>query len=251
MTTKPLRGLVAISIEDLHPSPNNPRRRLLDIDELAQSISEIGLIQPIVVQRIPGHDGYRIVAGHRRLLACKKLRMREVPCVLKRDMLPDEELLTMLVENGQRSGLDPIEEAHAVRTLVDGGHPLPDVARKVGRSTHWVQERLMLLKLSPEEQERVRAGHYTLSHATALVRAERALERQRLSPVARPVGRPKGATTKPYFGDTHPLAETARALCDHRGTPKVAGVACGSCWELVLRSDERDRIEGRVEAVGA
>ena len=113
-----------------------------------------------------------------------------------------------------------------------------DIARKVGRPGSYVRGRLMLLTLPVEEQDAVRAGHYTLGHATDLVRAQRQAERQRHNPVARPVGRPKGVATKPYFGDTHPLAQVARARCDHRGTPKVAGVACGHCWEAVIRADE-------------
>src|SRR5438105_806791 len=115
MTTRPLNGLAAISLDELRPSPNNPRTQLTDIDDLAASIREAGLIQPIVVQNIPGRDGYQIVAG--------------------------------------------------------------------------------------------------------------------------PVGRPKGAKTKPCFGHTHPLAATVLRLCSHRGSPKVGGVGCGPCWETVIRAD--------------
>jgi ParB family chromosome partitioning protein len=237
MSAKALQGLAAIALDELHPSPNNPREHLTGIDELALSIREVGLIQPIVVQRIPGHGGYQIIAGHRRYAAAKHLGMTEVPCIVRRDMLPDEELLAMLVENGQRANLDPIEEARALRTLQSGGLTIAEVARKIGRSVGFVDSRLMLLRLPPDEQDAVRAGHYTLGHAQKLVRDERAAERQRLRPTTRPIGRPQGARTRPFFGDQHPLASTARARCDHRGTPKVAGVACGPCWEQTIRDD--------------
>lgn len=232
-----LKGLAAIPLSDITPSPSNIRERIEDVDELALSIREVGLLQPIVVQQIPGARGYQIVAGHRRYAAVRRLKWATVPCIIRRDMLPDEELLAMLAENGQRSGLDPIEEARALRRLIQTGKSAEDVARLAGRRPSWVTGRLMLLQLPEPEQEEVRAGHYSITHATNLVRAQRVADRARLNPVSRPVGRPKGAKTKPYFGDTHPLARTARAVCDHRGSPKVGGVACGPCWESVIRAD--------------
>lgn len=232
-----LGGFLAIPVTEVHPSPENPRERLYDIEDLAASIRERGLIQPLVVQKIPGRDGYRIVAGHRRYLAVKNVGWAQVPCIVRRDMLPDDELLTMLVENGQRAGLDPIEEARAIRRLRQAGRSEQDIAREIGRSPSTIHARLMLLDLPAEEQDALRAGHYTLTHATNLVKAQRALDREKENPVARPVGRPKGAKTKPYFGDTHPLASTVRAVCDHRGTPKVGGVGCGACWETAIRAD--------------
>jgi ParB family chromosome partitioning protein len=243
MTARALHGMAAIDLTDIRPSPANPRERLTDIDELAQSIREVGLIQPLVVQKVPGYSGFQIVAGHRRHAAAKALGLASVPCVIRRDMLPDEELLAILVENGQRADLDPIEEARALRTLRSGGLTIAEVARKIGRSVGYVDSRLMLLKLPLEDA--VRAGHYTLGHARKLVRTERAAERQRVQPTARPIGRPKGARTRPYFGDHHPLAKAARARCSHRGTPKVAGVACGECWESVIRADERQALGSR------
>lgn len=236
--SRPIQGLALIEVNELHPSPNNPRQRLTGIEELAASIWENGLIQPLVVQKIPGRDGFQIVAGHRRHAAARQAKIREVPCIIRRDMLPDEELLAMIVENNQRTDLDPIEEARALKRLKDAGMSDADVARKIGRSTVTVANRLMLLTLPLEEQEAVRAGHYTLKHATGLVRSERKRRRQVDREGAGQVGRPKGAKTKPYFGDTHPLAGAARAFCDHnRGVPKVGGVACGPCWEAVIRTD--------------
>lgn len=143
----------------------------------------------------------------------------------------------MLVENGQRADLDPIEEARALQQLDRAGITKAEIARRVGRHPNWVQQRLMLLTLPPSEQEEVRAGHYSLGHAINIVRAGREAQRQRTNPVARPVGRPKGAKTKPYFGDTHPLAQTVRAACNHIGKPKVGGVGCGECWEHAIRAD--------------
>lgn len=240
MTTEaqPLAGLAAIPIGLIRRSPNNPREHYADIDELAASIREGGLIQPIVVQQVPGHPGYQIVAGHRRHAAVIQLGWGKVPCLIRRDMLPDEELLAMLVENGQRANLDPIEEARALSRLKQFGMTEAEIARKVGRSMATVRARLMLLQLPVKEQEAVRDGHYTLTHAEGLVRAEREAKRRRDNPVARPVGRPKGAKTKPHFGDTHPLANAVRVACKCRTVPKVGGVGCGPCWEAAIRADE-------------
>lgn len=242
---RPLNGYTLVSITDLRPSPANPRERMTGIEDLAASIKSVGLIQPIIVQQIPGQHGYQIVAGHRRHLAVKSLGTDAVPCIVRRDLLPDEELLTMLVENGQRCGLDPIEEARALNRLASANLPHADIARKVGRSPQWVKQRLSLLSLPLEEQEAVRAGHATLSHAMSMVRENRQQERFQANPVARPVGRPKGAKTKPHFGDQHPLARTVRAVCGHRGSPKVGGVGCGPCWENVIRADaSRQQVGG-------
>ena len=243
MSEQQLQGLVAVPVDQVHPSPANPRQTLHDIDELAASIRENGLIQPLVVQRVPGKPGVQIVAGHRRHAAVQRLGWAKVPCIVRRDMLPDEELLAMLVENGQRASLDPIEEARALRQLRDAGMSDGEIARKVGRSISTVRGRLSLLLLPPDEQEAVRAGHYSISHATDLIRADRARQRAKDRPESRPVGRPKGAKTKPYFGDTHPLAGAARSRCGGnghgKGHMKVAGVACGPCWEATIRDAER------------
>lgn len=233
-----LGGFLAIPIDQVHPSPNNPRQHLYDIPELVLSIQANGLIQPIVVQKI--HDGYQIVAGHRRREACARLGWAKVPCIVRRDLLPDEELVAMLVENGQRSGLDPIEEARALRSLVRGGLTITAAAKRVGKAASHVSNRLMLLELPQAEQEELRAGHYTVTHAQTLVRSAREASRRRQDAEARPVGRPKGVKTKPYFGDTHPLASTVRRICDHRGTPKVGGVGCGGCWETAIRADAQE-----------
>lgn len=240
-TIRPIQGLVMVGLGDLEPSPENPRSRLHDIDELAQSIYELGMVQPIVAQRIPGADKLRIVAGHRRYAAAQRIRMQEVPVVVRREMLPDEELLIMLVENGQRAGLDPIEEARALQRLKSGGLTYAEVGRKIGRSSGYVSSRLILLTLSAEEQEDIRAGFYTVTHAVNLIRRRRIEEHERTNPTVRPVGRPKGAKTKPHFGETHPLATTARTQCTGlghgTGRVKVGGVACGPCWESAIRAD--------------
>ncbi|GAB3988800.1 ParB/RepB/Spo0J family partition protein [Nocardioides marmoraquaticus] len=231
-----IKGLAMFDIDRIRTSPNNPRKVFAGIEELASSIRAIGLLHPILVQDIPG-GGFQIVDGHRRHAAARLAGLQRVPCVVRRDMLPDDELIAMLVANGQRAGLDPVEEARAFASLRAGGHSVETIAARNGRSVAYVRSRLDLLQLPTADQEAIRNGHFSATYGNELIRAQRAADRQAANPVARPVGRPKGATTKPYFGDTHPLAKAARSLCDHRGVPKVAGTACGPCWEAVIRND--------------
>lgn len=233
-----LSGLAAIPTNQIHPSPNNPRERLTDIEGLGQSIRENGLIQPIIVQRIPGKPGYQIVAGHRRYAAVRKLGWTKVPAIIRRDMLPDEELLAMLVENGQRAGLDPIEEARALNRLKHQlGVSDAQIATKVGYSQAKVSMRLALLSLAPEDQEAVRVGETTLRAATDRAR----ITSGRAKPGA------KGKTGPAHLAAHHPLANRASACCRSLGhkvnSPKsVGGVACGACWESVIRANEREQL---------
>lgn len=234
---KPLQGFVMVALNDLHPSPANPRDRLTGIDDLAASIREVGLIQPIIAQRIPGHDGLQIVAGHRRHAAARRAGLTEVACIVRRDLLPDEELLTMLVENGQRAGLDPIEEARALRKLKSWGMSDAEVGRKVGRSQVYVGTRLALLSLPLEEQEQVRAGTTTLTAASAKAR----IDSGRTRPTA------KGKKSAQHLDLNHELGTRARARCQRlghksKGAASVGGIACGECWESVIRADERQHL---------
>ena len=244
MTTQPtqqLSGLVLLPLNKIRPSRNNPRRTVDGIEDLAASIAQVGLLQPIVVHHAPRPDDprpFEILYGHRRFAAVRMLHKREVPAIVRRPLADDAALVARIAENDQRASLDPIEEARALQQLQRGGDLTHEqIGIKISRSVTYVARRLMLLELSVEEQEKVRAGHYSVNYAEGLVRTGRKAARP--ADGSRPVGRPKGVKTKPYFGDTHPLAETARARCVHRGTPKVAGVACGPCIEAVIRADER------------
>lgn len=236
-TAVALTGLAAIPVGQLRPSPNNIREKLTGIEELALSIREAGLIQPLVVQRIPGHTSYQIVAGHRRYAAILRLDWTKVPCIIRRDMLPDEELLAMLVENGQRAGLDPIEEARALAKLKATGLSDAEVGRKIGRPQNYVSSRLVLLSLPLEEQEQLRAGGITVGAATQAARIESGRTRAGA----------KGKKSPQHFSLHHDLGTRARARCQRlghkaKGGASVGGIACGACWESVIRADERDHL---------
>lgn len=227
-------GLFDVALSDLQPSPANPRERMTDIAELAASMREVGLIQPIVAQQLD--DGsLQILAGHRRHAAALMLGWTKVPCLIRKAMLPDTELVTMLIENGQRAGLDPIEEARALNHLkVTTGLSDLQLAKRVGRSQQLVSSRLALLGLPYEQQEAIRSGLMSLTEGVARGRVDSG----RIRPGA--VGR----TSPAQLSTHHPLAPAAKARClrlKHsrgRGTG-VGGIACGECWESVIRADER------------
>lgn len=246
MSPEPLGGLVALQVNEVQPSPNNPRENLTGIDELAVSIRENGLIQPIVVQRIPGQKKLQILAGHRRYAACVKLGWTKIPAIIRRDMLPDEELLLMLVENGQRAGLDPIEEGRALSKLKSQGLSDNDIARKIGRSNAYVWGRIKLLSLPIEEQEQLRAGTITIGAATDKARTDSG------SMYKPRKGREKSAA---HLSLTHDLGTKARARCQRlghksKGAKSVGGVACGECWETVIRADERQALHDQSNTRG-
>lgn len=236
-------GLHEVRVAQVLPNPNNPRERMTDIDELASSVRENGLIQPIIVQQKPG-VGLEVIAGHRRLEAVKQLGWFSVEVLVRKPMRADSELLAMLVENGQRAGLDPIEEARALARLkAQLGCSDGELAKQIGRTQVHVSNRLALLALPIEQQEEIRAGQLGIVAGTQQGR------------VAAGKVRPKQSTGTPHLGWEHDLAKLAKARC-HRlqhkkgGRNSVGGTACGECWESVIRADERQQLQQRAATTG-
>lgn len=175
-----------------------------------------------------------MVCGHRRLSALQHLAWRDVDVIVRREMRSDEVLLAMIAENQQRVLLDPIEEARAfnrLRVVERLNHA--QISERVGRTQSYVSGRLALLSLSAQEQEEIRAGHMTLSHGTRMGRVKSGAVRNRA----------KGAGW--HLASTHPLAGRARARCtklEHPRGTRLGGVACGQCWEQVIRANERSSL---------
>lgn len=222
--------LVVLPLSEIHPDPDNPREELRDIDGLARSIREQGLIQPMIVRR--DHEGRLIiVAGHRRYAALQKIGRTRVEVIIRKAMQPDDVLAKMLIENGQRAGLDPIEEARALHRLKVMGDLTDDqLGRKVGRSQSVVSARLALLSLPAEDQENVRTGWLKLGAAVRVARLNQGKVRR------------QGVGRAWHLGPDHGLARNAQARCrrlGHKTGRSVGGVACGECWESIIRADER------------
>ena len=143
-----------LRVEDLHPNPHNPRKRLEDVDELEASIRVQGIKQPLLVTPtgetdIDGHMQYRVVIGHRRLAAAKQAGLESVPAIIE-EMDAKREREIMLVENSQRSDLTPVEEADGYQGLLDLGMQVKEMAEKTGRSDRFVRRRLKIARIPQE-----------------------------------------------------------------------------------------------------
>lgn len=163
-----------LRISEIEPNKNQPRKDfdMEKISELADSIREHGLIQPIVVRALPGNMTYQIVAGERRWRACRMAGLTEVPVVIKE--LSDEQVAQIaLIENVQRADLNPVEEAIAYRDLIDTyGMTQEQVAKVMGKSRPYIANSLRLLNLSETVQMGLREGKITAGHAKALMAIE-------------------------------------------------------------------------------
>ena len=166
-------GAVIININDIEPNRGQPRKDFDEtaLSELADSIVQHGLIQPIVVK--PTIDGtYSIIAGERRWRASRMAGLSEVPVIIKD---ADEQTLMelALIENLQREDLNAVEEALGYRSLIEGyGLTQDEVAKKMGKSRSAVTNALRLLNLSEAELEALRRGTISAGHARALLSCE-------------------------------------------------------------------------------
>lgn len=161
-----------LPVEFVQPNPRNPRRVFADaeLDELAASIRERGIIQPILVRTARGApDRYEIIAGERRWRAAQRAGLHDVPVILLE--VGDREALELaIVENVQRTDLNPLEEAEGYRALIEEhGNSQEEIARIVGKSRSYVANTLRLLKLSEPVKAYIRTGKLTAGHARMLV----------------------------------------------------------------------------------
>ncbi len=161
-----------VPIEFLKPNPRNPRRNFADaeLEELAASVRERGIIQPIVVRPERGvADRYEIIAGERRWRAAQRAGLHDVPIVAI-EVSDREALEIAIIENVQRSDLNPLEEAAGYAALIDDfKHQHDEVARVVGKSRAHVTNTLRLLKLSDPVKAYVHSGKLSAGHARMLV----------------------------------------------------------------------------------
>lgn len=151
--------LVFLSVNQLHPHPDNPRKELGDLTELADSIKASGILQNLTV--VPDNTGYTVIIGHRRLAAAKLAGLTEVPCVIT-EMDQKEQIQTMLLENMVRSDLTPYEEAQGFQMMLDLGSTVEEIAEKSGFSKTTVRHRVKLLDLDADKFKKSEARGATL-----------------------------------------------------------------------------------------
>lgn len=163
-------SVVSVPVESLQPNPNQPRQefRHESLRELADSIQEKGIIQPIIAEETE-HGRYTIIAGERRYRAACMAGLKEVP-VLLRTFSEEEKLEIALIENVQREDLSPVEEAKAYRGLMEhAGLSQEEVAKRVGKNRSTVANSLRLLKLPDDMQAALASEELTAGHARAIL----------------------------------------------------------------------------------
>lgn len=162
-----------LPIDAILPSPHNPRRELGDLDGLVASIRAVGLLEPLLVEVAEGlvEWDYTLLAGHRRHEAAKRAGLTEVPCMVRKTAVtPALRMEMALIENLQREGLAPLDEADGYLQLTKLGMSQRVIADRVGCSQSHVSKRLALLELPTPVQKRVEKGTLTLEAAAALTR---------------------------------------------------------------------------------
>ncbi|MCM1579649.1 MAG: ParB/RepB/Spo0J family partition protein [Ruminococcus sp.] len=166
--------VMTLRISEIEPNKGQPRKNFDEnsIRELADSIKENGLIQPIIVRPTGNGMTYQIVAGERRWRACRILQMNEVPVIIK-DFTDMEAARISIIENVQRADLDPVEEAAAYKELMTKyGMTQEEVSKTVGKSRSYIANSQRLLSLPSNALEALRKGEISTGHAKVLLSAE-------------------------------------------------------------------------------
>lgn len=175
------RRLAELPVASIAPNPNQPRKSFdgESIAELAKSIEQVGLIQPLMV-RVSG-QGYELIAGERRLRAVRSLGRETVSCIICTDIKEEDSAIAAVIENLQREDLDFFEEAECYRALIDGLElTQEELAERLGKSQSFIANKLRILRLSDDEREAVTAGGLSERHARAILKLDDHDDRMRV-----------------------------------------------------------------------
>jgi ParB family transcriptional regulator, chromosome partitioning protein len=182
---RPSDGTRTIAVEEIHPSPGQPRTRFDDarLDELAASIKTQGIIQPLIVRaRAPENGGgYELIAGERRWRAAQRAGLHELPAVV-RDVAPTQAFEMAMVENLQREDLNPLEEAAGYHRLIEEfGYTQEQLSDRVGKDRSTVANSLRLLRLPESVRGLLAEGRLSMGHARALLGLEVAAAMEKMA----------------------------------------------------------------------
>lgn len=175
-------GLMQVPIDQISPNPYQPRKTFNEasIEELARSVREHGIVQPLVVTR--SGDRYKLIAGERRYRAAQKAGLDTVPVVIKEDVTENDALEIALIENIQREDLNPIEEAHAYHQLHEEfGLTQEEISKRVGKERSTVANFLRLLKLPDTVKKLLASGQLSMGHARALLAIDSPKKQEQLA----------------------------------------------------------------------
>ena len=172
-----------ISIEDIHTNPYQPRKHFSSekINELANSIKENGLIQPIIVRK-SSVIGYELLAGERRFRAAKIAGLTDIPALVK-SLSDDEMMKQAIIENLQREDLNPIEEAESYQNLIDRGLTHDEIAQIMGKSRPYITNLVRLLQLPDFMLKSVKDGLISQAHARLLIKYSESEQRDWLDKI--------------------------------------------------------------------
>jgi len=171
-----------LALDQIAPNPYQPRKTFNEgsIDELARSVREHGIVQPLVVSRFG--DRYRLIAGERRFRAAQKAGLTSVPVVIKDDLKEGDALQIALIENIQREDLNPIEEAMAYHQLHEEfGLTQEEISKRVGKERSTVANFLRLVKLPEPVKKLLASGQLSMGHARALLAVESPKKQEQLA----------------------------------------------------------------------
>jgi len=264
-TPERARNQRRVPIEYLRPNPRNPRRNYAntELDELAASIKQHGIIQPVVVRALRGvKDAYEIIAGERRWRAAQRAALHDIP-IVPVEASDSEALELAIIENVQRSDLNPLEEAGGYQALAsDYGHSHEEIARIVGKSRSHVTNTLRLLKLPEPVKAYIHAGKITAGAARMLIGAsdpeemareivDRGLNVRQVEALAKDRGSAKSRAAKTRAMKTADTIALERrvsdalglaVVIDHRGDAGVLRIHYSNLDQLdgVLRRLERN-----------
>ena len=258
------KSVFSCAVERLVAQKGQPRQHFVKerIEELAQSIREHGLLEPIVVRRVPGQDRFEIIAGERRWRAAQRAGLKEVMVVVK-DVTPKAAFELALIENVQREDLNPVELAEALgRLLKEHGYTQEQLAERLGKDRTTIANSLRLMKLPERVRSRVIRGELSEGHARALLgvadpsRMEELAERvlrgrmsvRQCEALVRGVKAKKGGKGAAASGKSSSVRDLEQRLTRAAGT-KVEVKDKGNKGEIVIPYadlDHLDRVLARV-----
>ncbi|MCL6088263.1 MAG: ParB/RepB/Spo0J family partition protein [Actinobacteria bacterium] len=161
-----------LSIDQIEPNRKQPRHNFNEesLSELANSVREFGIIQPIIVRKLNGEEKYEIIAGERRLRAAKQAGLVSIPVIINTNIDDTSSLAMALIENVHREDLSPVEQAHTYKQLLDEfGITHEDLSRKVGKSRTTITNFIRILNLPVSVQKLIDEGKVSAGHAKVLV----------------------------------------------------------------------------------
>jgi len=253
---KPVDETPLVLLSAIQTSRVQPRQVFseVSIDELAASIREKGIIQPLLVR--PSGDGYELIAGERRYRAAHKLGLERVPVTIR--AVDDREALELaLIENVQRENLNPIEEARAYRRLAEDFHLAQDqIAQRVGKDRSTIANALRLLQLPDEVMRKIESGELSAGHARALINlgsAEQTIEvanmvvAQRLN--VRQTERLAKTTRLPIVDADQRAAENL--LTEQLGTKVRIATRRNGAGRIEIEYYTLDQLNGLIERLGS